>query len=171
MYCDSGGTDKKNDGQMMNFKNKKDTSSNEQKLIQTQHTMKKINVLRDGQTRVQEVKMTAKQIRDYVAKVRDSLFEMSIKWDFQTCYNHNDPTYFGILKATEHTENVLNTEAEIPMIFAFTKPEQCAIYLAFCFGAFDCIHFAELTTTTTQAAAMIKVLTSKAARAEVLGSC
>jgi len=29
MYCDSGGTDKKNDGPMMNFKNKKDTSSNE----------------------------------------------------------------------------------------------------------------------------------------------
>lgn len=115
--------------------------------------------------------MTAKQIREYVEKVQDSLFEMSIKWDFQSCYNHNHPTYFGILKATEHTENVLNTEAEIPMNFAFTKPEQCAIYLAFHFGAFDCIHFAELTTTTTQAVAMIKVLTSKAARAEVLGNC
>lgn len=133
--------------------------------------MKKINVLKDGQTRVQEVKMTAKQIREYVEKVQDSLFEMSIKWDFQSCYNHNHPTYFGILKATEHTENVLNTEAEIPMNFAFTKPEQCAIYLAFHFGAFDCIHFAELTTTTTEAVVMIKVLTSKAARAEVLGNC
>ena len=29
MYSDSEGTDKKNDGQMMNFKNKKDPSSNE----------------------------------------------------------------------------------------------------------------------------------------------
>lgn len=112
--------------------------------------------------------MTAKQIREYVEKVQDSLFEMSIKWDFQTCYNHNHPTYYGIMKATEHTENVLTTEAEIPMKFAFTKPEQCAIYLAFVFGAFDCIHFAELTTTTTQAVAMLKVLTSSKARTEIL---
>ena len=135
---------------------------------QNQQTMKKIEVLKNGETKLHEVKMNAKQIREYVQKVENCLFDMSIKWDFQSCYNHNHPTYYGILKATEHTENVLNTEAEIPMNFAFTKPEHCAIYMAFCFGAFDCIHFAELTTTTAQAAAMLKVLTSRKARTEIL---
>lgn len=131
--------------------------------------MKKINVLRDGQTRVQEVKMTAKQKQDYLQKVEDKLFEMSIQWDLLSNHDHENPTYYGILKAVSHTEDTLQTEkGDIPMKFAFTKPEQCAIYLALCFGAFDCFHLAELTNNTAQAVAMLKVLTSSKARNEIL---
>lgn len=134
--------------------------------------MKKINVLKDGTAKVQDVKMTAKQKQDYIQKVEDSLFEMIEKWQYQSCNNFTHPTYLGMLKAVEHTENVLQTEkADIPMKFAFTKPEQCAIYLAFVFGAFDCLHMAELTTATEAAAAMIKVLTSGKARNEILSNC
>lgn len=162
------GTDKKNDGQMMNFKNKKDASSNEKnrQLTQTQNTMKKINVLRDGTAKVQEVKMNEKQVRAYVDKVCDCLFNMWNRWENEGGSREAD-TYKGIDKAFGHATSVSESE-HIEMKFAFTKPEQCAIYLAFCFGAFNCLHFAELTTTSIEAVAMIKVLTSPKARAEIL---
>ena len=113
--------------------------------------------------------MTAKQKQDYLQKVEDKLFEMSIQWDLLSNHDHENPTYYGILKAVSHTEDTLQTEkGDIPMKFAFTKPEQCAIYMALCCGAFNCLHLHELTNTTPEAVAMLKVLTSREARKRVL---
>ena len=133
---------------------------------QNQLNMKKINVLKDGTTKVQEVKMNDKQIRAYVDKVCECLFYMWNRWDNE-CGSHDNDTYKGIDKAFSHATTVSESE-QINMKFAFTKPEQCAIYLAFCFGAFNCLHFAELTTTSIEAVAMIKVLTSHKARTQIL---
>ena len=43
--------------------------------------MKKIEVLKNGETKVQDVKMTEKQISAYVDKVFNCLYEMAEKWD------------------------------------------------------------------------------------------
>ena len=114
--------------------------------------------------------MNRKQKQDYAEKVLDCLQSMWEKWDYVSMSNHRHPTFEGISKATTHIEAVMNTEVDIPMNFAFTKPEQCAIYFVFCFGAFDCLDIVDITSTSTEAVAMIKVLTSRKARNEVL-SC
>ena len=128
--------------------------------------MKKINVLKDGQTKVQEVKMTEKQISKYVEKVQDCLFEMCNKWDNE-CGSRLNDTYIGLYKALTHAEEASEAEA-INMKFAFTKPVQCAIYMALCCGAFNCLHLHELTNTSLEAVATLKVLTSRTARNRVL---
>lgn len=131
--------------------------------------MKKIEVKQNGETKVQEVKMTAKQKHDYVQKVEDKLFQMSLNWDLQSDFDHQDPNYFGIVKATAHAENILQTEKEeIPIRFAFSKPEHCAVYLAFCFGAFDCMKINEVSGAGLGVVAVLKVLTSRKARTEIL---
>ena len=133
--------------------------------------MKKINVLKNGEANAQEVKMTEKQIREYVEKVYQCLNDMSGKWEVKTCNDHHNPTFEGIYGALSHTWHVLEFSDKIPMNFAFTKPQQCAIYMAFCFGAFDCLDMAELTETSAEAVAMLKVLTSRKARTEILSNC
>lgn len=146
--------------------NKKVTGSNKKNESQNPKAMKKINVLKDGQTKVQEVKMTEKQISNYVDKVLDCLFNMCNKWDNEGGSRLND-TYIGLYKALTHAEEASEAEA-INMKFAFTKPEQCAIYMALCCGAFNCLHLHELTNTSMEAVAMLKVLTSRKARTEIL---
>ena len=133
--------------------------------------MKTLNVLQNGETKVTETKMNKSQKREYAQKVADALDKMLELWDWQSCNNHKHPTFEGLIKAAEHVENVMNTEDEIPMKFRFSKPEQCAIYFAFCFGAFDCLHLHELyEKISMQAVAMIKVLTSRTARAQVMAN-
>jgi hypothetical protein len=168
LYGDSWGNELKKMLKVNELNIKKLPAQAQKNKSQNQHTMKKIEVLKNGETKLHEVKMNAKQIREYVQKVENCLFDMCDKWDFQSCNNHKHPTFEGIMAAVAHTENILNTEAEIPMKFAFTKPEHCAIYMAFCFGAFDCLHMSEITTTTEKAAAMLKVLTSRKARTQIL---
>lgn len=133
--------------------------------------MKKIEVLKSGETKLHEVKMNEKQVRDYVAKVSDYLNALCEKWDLTTCNDHQNPTFEGVFKAMTYTENVLETERTIKMRFAFTKVEHCAIYLAFCFGAFDCLDLVALTDINTAVVAMLKVLTSRKARTEILSNC
>ena len=114
--------------------------------------------------------MTKKQKFNYAENVLQCLFTMSERWQWQNNYNNDNPTYQGIFKAAAHVEEVLETEKDdIPMVFAFSKPEQCAIYFAFCFGAFNCedMHAASINTTL-EAVAMLKVLTSRKARTEIL---
>ncbi len=142
------------------------TGSNKKNKSQNPKAMKKINVLKDGQTKVQEVKMTEKQISNYVDKVLDCLFNMCNKWDNEGGSRLND-TYIGLYKALTHAEEASEADA-INMKFAFTKPEQCAIYMALCCGAFNCLHLHELTNTSMEAVAMLKVLTSREARKRVL---
>ena len=142
------------------------TGSNKKNKSQNQKAMKKINVLKDGQTKVQDVKMTEKQISNYVDKVLDCLFEMCNRWDNEGGSRLSE-TYIGLYKAMTHAEQVSEGEA-INMKFAFTKPEQCAIYMALCCGAFNCLHLHELTNTSMEAVAMLKVLTSRTARAKIL---
>ena len=128
--------------------------------------MKKIEVLKNGETKVQDVKMTEKQISEYVEKVFNCLYEMAEKWDNENGSRLND-TYMGIFKAMTHAEEVSEAES-VKMRFAFKKPVHCAIYMAFCCGAFNCLHMHELTNTPTPAVAMLKVLTSREARNEIL---
>ena len=114
--------------------------------------------------------MTKKQKFDYAENVLQCLFSMSERWQWQTNYNNENPTYQGIFKAAAHVEEILETEKDdIPMAFAFTNPEHCAIYFALCFGAFNCADLHEVCESATLAAvAMLKVLTSRKARTEVL---
>lgn len=154
---------------MMNYI-KKGSGSNEKNKSQNQINMKKINVLKDGQTTVHDVKMTSKQKRDYAEKVLNCLSEMWDKWDYISMNNRKNPTFEGICKATTHIENILDCGGDFRMNFAFTKPEQCAIYFAFAFGAFDCFDLEEITGTDCKAIAMIKMLTSRKARNEVLNN-
>ena len=146
------------------------TGSNRKNKSQNQLNMKKINVLKDGTTKVQDVKMTKSQKSEYAEKVLQCLFNMSERWQWKTCYNNDNPTYQGIFKAAAHVEEVLQTEKDnIPMAFAFTKPEQCAIYFAFCFGAFNCEDLHAVSDgASLEAVAMLKVLTSRKARTEIL---
>ena len=130
--------------------------------------MKKIEVLKNGETKLHEVEMNAKQKRDYAMKVSSCLSKMLAKWDDYSVHHRQHPTFEGIYKASTHIVEVLNTEEDIPMKFAFTKPEQCAIYFAFCFGAFDCLDFVQITNTSREAVTMLKVLTSRKARNQVL---
>ena len=142
------------------------TGSNKKNLSQNLHTMKKIEVLKNGETKLHEVKMNEKQVRKYVDKVFNCLFEMCNRWDNEGGSRLND-TYIGLYKAMTHAEQVSEGEA-INMKFAFTKPEQCAIYMALCCGAFNCLHLHELTNTSMEAVAMLKVLTSRTARNQIL---
>ena len=135
---------------------------------QNLHTMKKIEVLKNGETKLHEVKMNEKQVREYVEKVYKCLNDMSDKWELQSGNDHRNPTFEGIYGALGHTWRVLEFSDKIPMNFAFTKAEHCAIYLAFHFGAFDCFDLAQLTETNEKAVAMLKVLTSRKARNQVL---
>lgn len=131
--------------------------------------MKKIEVKQNGETTAKESAMSAKQKRNYLQKVSDALFRLSTEWDEQTSFDHTHPLYFALVKATAHTMETLQTEQEeIPMRFAFSNPEHCAIYLAFCFGAYNCVEFSDLSKTSLAAIATIKVLTSAKARNEVL---
>ena len=135
--------------------------------------MKKIEILKDGKTKVHDVQMTKTQKSEYAEKVLQCLFGMSERWQWKTEYHHENPTYQGIFKAAAHVEEVLETETEeIPMAFTFAKPEHCAIYFAFCFGAFSCFDLHEVSEGASLAAvAMLKVLTSRKARTEILTNC
>lgn len=131
--------------------------------------MKKIEVRQNGETSAKESAMTAKQKRTYLENVVDALNEMSVNWDLQSNFDHENPNYFGIVRATAHAENILQTEKqEIPMKFAFSKPSHCAVYLAFCFGAFDCFQINEVSGAGLGVVAVLKVLTSRKARTEIL---
>lgn len=132
--------------------------------------MKKIEILKDGTAKVRDVKMTKTQKSEYAEKVLQCLFNMSERWQWKTCYNNDNPTYQGIFKAAAHVEEVLETEKDdIPMVFAFTKPEHCAIYFALCFGAFNCEDLHAVSDgASLEAVAMLKVLTSRKARTEIL---
>ncbi len=154
----------------VNELNKKVTGSNPKNKSQNQPTMKKIEVLKNGETKVHEVRMTKKQKFDYAENVLQCLFGMSERWQWKTNYNNTNPTYQGIFKAAAHVEEILETEKDdIPMAFAFTHPEHCAIYFALCFGAFNCADLHEVSEGATLAAvAMLKVLTSRKARTEIL---
>lgn len=142
------------------------TGSNKKNKSQNLHTMKKIEVLKNGETKLHEVKMYEKQVRKYVDKVFSCLFEMCNKWDNE-CGSRLNDTYIGLYKALTHAEEASEAEA-INMKFAFTKPVQCAIYMALCCGAFNCLHLHELTNTSLEAVATLKVLTSRTARNRVL---
>ena len=132
--------------------------------------MKKIEILKDGTAKVKEVKMTKTQKSEYAEKVLQCLFNMSERWQWKTCYDNENPTYQGLYKAAAHVVEVLETEKDdIPMAFAFTKPEQCAIYFALCFGAFNCEDLHAVSEgATLEAVAMLKVLTSRKARTQIL---
>lgn len=135
--------------------------------------MKKIEVLKNGATKVHDVKMTKKQKFDYAENVLQCLFGMSERWQWKTCNDNTNPTYQGIFKAVAHVKEILDTEKEnIQMAFAFTKPEHCAIYFALCFGAFNCEDLHEVSESATlEAVAVLKVLTSRKARTEILSNC
>lgn len=155
---------------VVNELNNKSNGSSQKNKSQNQTTMKKIEVLKNGETKVHEVRMTKKQKFDYAENVLQCLFGMSERWQWKTNYNNANPTYQGIFKAAAHVEEILETEKDdIPMAFAFTKPEHCAIYFAFCFGAFNCADLHEASEGATLAAvAVLKVLTSRKARTEIL---
>jgi len=166
LYGDSWGNELKKMLKVNEIIKKKLPAQTRKNKSQNHKAMKKIFVLKDGQTKVQDVKMTEKQISAYVGKVFDCLYNMAEKWDNEGGSRLND-TYIGIYKAMTHAEQVSEAET-VNMKFAFTKPEQCAIYMALCCGAFNCLHLHELTNTTPEAVAMLKVLTSREARKRVL---
>lgn len=114
--------------------------------------------------------MTKKQKKDYAEKVLNCLSEMWDKWDYISMNNRKHPTFEGICKATTHIEEVIDTETDIPMNFAFTKPEHCAIYFAFWFGAFNCFDIEEISNTDIKAVTMIKTLTSRNTRNQLLNA-
>lgn len=135
--------------------------------------MKKIEISQNGETKVQEIRMTKEEKTAYAENVLQCLFGMSERWQWKTNYDNENPTYRGIYNAAAHVEEILETEKEeIPMAFAFSKPEQCAVYMAFCFGAFNCAEIHEASEgVTLEAVAVLKVLTSRKARTEILSNC